>query len=79
MINRPCYKADFLIVIRYFLKSPPYRSHHSITEMADFTEGNHVRVDLPDETDPDYDLYHGVHRTIVDVLEDNADALTGDA
>lgn len=47
--------------------------------MAKFTEGDRVRVDLPDETDPDHDLYHGVHGTVVDVLKDDADAVTGDA
>jgi hypothetical protein len=37
-----------------------------------------VRVDIPDETDPDHDQYHGEHGQIVDILEDEAGTLTGD-
>lgn len=47
--------------------------------MARFTEGDRVRVDIPDETDPDHGPYHGVHGTIIDVFEDDADSVTGDA
>ncbi|WP_229380153.1 hypothetical protein [Haloterrigena salifodinae] len=46
--------------------------------MRRFTEGDRVRVDIPDETDPDHDQYHGSHGTIVDVLEDDAGFETGD-
>jgi ribosomal protein L21E len=46
--------------------------------MDRFTEGDRVRVDIPDETDPDHDAYHGVHGTVVDVLEDDAGVVTGD-
>jgi hypothetical protein len=46
--------------------------------MEQFTEGDRVRVDTPDETDPDHDFYHGVHRTVVEVLDDDAGAVTGD-
>jgi ribosomal protein L21E len=46
--------------------------------MEQFTEGDRVRVDIPDETDPDHPKYHGVHGTVVAVLDDAADAVTGD-
>jgi hypothetical protein len=35
-------------------------------------------VDIPDETDPDHKRYHGVHGTVVSVLEDDAGRATGD-
>jgi len=31
-----------------------------------------------DESDPDHDRYHGVHGTVIETLEDEADAVTGD-
>lgn len=46
--------------------------------MNEFTEGDRVRVDIPDTTDPDHDTYHGEHGTIVEILEDEAGAVTGD-
>jgi len=46
--------------------------------MHRFSEGDRVRVDIPDETDPDYERYHGVRGTVVAVLEDDADRDTGD-
>jgi ribosomal protein L21E len=46
--------------------------------MVRFTEGDRVRVDIPDKSDPDHDQYHGVHGTVVAVLEDHADEVTGD-
>ena len=46
--------------------------------MHRFTEGDRVRVDIPDETDPDHERYHGVRGTVATVLEDDADMLTGD-
>ncbi|WP_336133681.1 hypothetical protein [Natronomonas amylolytica] len=46
--------------------------------MEQFTEGDRVRVDIPDTTDPDHDRYHGVHGTVVDVLEDEISEVTGD-
>ena len=30
-----------------------------------FTEGDHLRVAIPSETDPDYGQYDGVHRLVV--------------
>jgi len=46
--------------------------------MQRFSEGDRVRVDIPDETDPDHDQYHGVHGQVVTVLTDDAEAITGD-
>ena len=42
------------------------------------SKGDRVRVDIPNETDPDHNQYHGDHGQIVDVLMDDADAVTGD-
>jgi ribosomal protein L21E len=46
--------------------------------MDRFSEGDRVRVDIPDETDPDYERYHGIHGCVVAVLIDDADSVTGD-
>jgi len=43
-----------------------------------YKEGDCVRIDIPDETDPDYDRYHGRHGEIVAILEDDAGVVTGD-
>jgi len=45
--------------------------------MPQFIEGDRVRVDIPDETDPDHRL-HGEHGTVVSVLQDDAGTTTGD-
>jgi len=39
--------------------------------MNRFDKDDRVRVDIPDETDPD-------HGTVVDALEDDADLVTGE-
>ena len=46
--------------------------------MQRFSEGDRVRVDIPDETDPDHDEYHRRHGKVVVVLEDDAGRTTGD-
>ncbi len=46
--------------------------------MQRFSEGDRVRVDIPDETDPDHKRYHGVRGTVVATLEDDAGRATGD-
>jgi hypothetical protein len=46
--------------------------------MDELNKGDNIRVDIPDETDPDHDAYHGLHGTIVDVLEDDAGRVTGE-
>ena len=45
--------------------------------MQDFSKGDLVRVDIPDETDPDYEAYHGCHGRVVAVLTDDAGEVTG--
>jgi len=47
-------------------------------DMSEFDVGDRVRVDIPDETDADYDRYHGEHGQVVEILEDEAGTLTGD-
>lgn len=37
-----------------------------------------MRIDIPDETDPDYRL-HGEHGKVVELLNDDAGELTGDS
>lgn len=44
-----------------------------------FTEGDHVRVDIPDESDPDHDRLHGREGVVVEVIRDDAGEETGDA
>ncbi|ADE01698.1 hypothetical protein [Haloferax volcanii] len=46
--------------------------------MQRFSKGDRVRIDIPDETDPDHEQYHGVHGHIVTILTDDAEAVTGD-
>lgn len=46
--------------------------------MHHFTEGDRVRIDIPDESDIDYERFHGAHGTIISILNDDADEVTGD-
>lgn len=46
--------------------------------MQSFSKGDRVRIDIPDETDPDHQEYHGVHGRIVAVLGDDAGSVTAD-
>jgi len=46
--------------------------------MKRFAPGDEVRVDIPDQTDPDFDEYHDRRGEVVAVLEDDASAMTGD-
>ena len=46
--------------------------------MERFSEGDRVRIDIPDETDPDHQEYHGEHGRLVAVLSDDADSLTAE-
>ena len=46
--------------------------------MQRFSEGDRIRVDIPDETDPDHQAYHGKHGHVVAVLSDDADSFTAD-
>lgn len=43
-----------------------------------FSPGDRVRVDIPDEDDPDHEPYHGWHGEVVAVIEDAASDATGD-
>jgi ribosomal protein L21E len=45
--------------------------------MREFEEGDRVRVDIPDVTDPDHEQYHGEHGTVLALIEDDAEAVTG--
>jgi ribosomal protein L21E len=46
--------------------------------MQRFTEGDRVRVDIPDESDPDHERYHGRHGTVISVIEDSGEEVTDD-
>ena len=46
--------------------------------MTRFDVGDRVRVDIPDETDPDHERLHRQHGPIVEILEDDAGQETGD-
>lgn len=45
--------------------------------MKQFAAGGRVRIDIPDEHDPDYTAYHGENGTVVNVPPDEVDAVTG--
>ena len=46
--------------------------------MPAFSEGDRVRVDIPDETDPEQRAFHGRQGTVVETIADDAGAVTGD-
>lgn len=46
--------------------------------MSRFDSGDRVRIDIPDETDPDHERYHGREGIVTEVLSDDADMETGD-
>ena len=46
--------------------------------MRGFEEGDRVRVDIPDQSDPDHDRLHRAYGTVVEVIEDDAGQETGD-
>ena len=46
--------------------------------MQRFAPGDPVRIDIPDETDPDHDRYHGRLGKVIKVFEDDASETTGD-
>jgi len=47
--------------------------------MQHISEGDRVRIDIPDETDPDHGQYHGDHGRVVAVLTDDATVITGNS
>lgn len=46
--------------------------------MNRFSKGDRVRIDIPDESDPDHEQYHDEHGQIIAVLTDDADSITND-
>lgn len=46
--------------------------------MPRFVPGDSVRIDIPDQTDPDHDSFHGRKGEVIEVLEDDASMTTGD-
>lgn len=46
--------------------------------MRRFEEGDKVRIDIPDETDPDHERFHGRQGEVVEIIEDDAGQETGD-
>lgn len=44
--------------------------------MARFSPGDRVRIDIPNRADPDFE-FHGENGTIVSILTDDADEVTG--
>ena len=46
--------------------------------MKRFEIGDPVRVDIPDEADPDHDRFHGRRGTVVEIISDDADTVTDD-
>lgn len=46
--------------------------------MKRFTPGDKVRIDIPDETDPDHERYHGRKGVVSDVIDDDAGVERGD-
>ena len=44
--------------------------------MVEFENGDQVRIDIPDESDPDFE-WHGKHGTVVEVFTDDAAEVTG--
>jgi ribosomal protein L21E len=46
--------------------------------MPEFEQGDPVRVDIPDETDPDHRL-HGDHGEVIATIQDSAGQETGDS
>ena len=45
--------------------------------MSQYDVGDRVRIDIPDETDPDHEQYHGEHGHTADILKNGAGSLTG--
>lgn len=46
--------------------------------MKRYEGGDRVRLDIPNEMDPDHDRLHGIHGQVIKILEDDAGATTGD-
>lgn len=46
--------------------------------MRNVSVGERVRIDIPDETDPDHRRYHGKHGEVIAVIPDDAGSVTSD-
>jgi len=46
--------------------------------MRRFSTDDKVRIDIPDESDPDYEQLHDLCGTVVEVISDDAGTVTGD-
>lgn len=46
--------------------------------MRRFEEGDQIRIDIPDEDDPDHNRLHRKQGTIIEILGDDAGQETGD-
>jgi hypothetical protein len=46
--------------------------------MSEFGQGDRVRIDIPDKTDPDHAHFHGQHGAIVKMISDDGGRLTND-
>jgi hypothetical protein len=44
--------------------------------MSEFGQGDRVRIDIPDEADPDHERFHGHHGTIIKMISDDVGRLT---
>ena len=55
-----------------------YRPERTIETVPRFQIGDRVRIDIPDEQDPDHSRHHGRHGEIVAMIEDDAGRETGD-
>lgn len=48
-----------------------------VSKGNEFSEGDRVRIDIPDQTDPDH-RYHGKNGEVVTIIPDDAGDETGD-
>ena len=46
--------------------------------MSQFGIGDRVRIDIPDERDPDHERLHGKHGVLVGIISDDAGEISGD-
>jgi ribosomal protein L21E len=53
--------------------------HIRIFLITYFKPGDRVRIDIPDEADPDHERYHGREGTVMELLADDASEETGDS
>lgn len=43
-----------------------------------FSEDDRVRIDIPDQSDPDFERFHGEHGVVIDTLSDDVGFESGD-